>query len=291
MRFRLSDHHASMGPLPKGSGRGGTGSSGTRWGSFNGAAAERQRKVVAAVTVSAAASLQWGRCRKAAEGSTRCRLRASPRCFNGAAAERQRKVDARIIIEREQALQWGRCRKAAEGHRVAVDPRVSAHASMGPLPKGSGRLPTCHLHHHHVRASMGPLPKGSGRQPHCVGGHERPGASMGPLPKGSGRSWTEEIRALCGVLLQWGRCRKAAEGQRRVSSSSWHGASMGPLPKGSGRSLLDFEIDAARQASMGPLPKGSGRRRGAPCMPIVRRALQWGRCRKAAEGSRVRRPR
>ncbi len=85
--------------------------------------------------------------------------------FNGAAAERQRKgsvASARALDRR--GLQWGRCRKAAEGGDASLAD-VEYRASMGPLPKGSGRrCASDAVSRRRLGASMGPLPKGSGRR-------------------------------------------------------------------------------------------------------------------------------
>ncbi len=204
---------ASMGPLPKGSGRPDVSvqqaaSLALQWGRCRKAAEGCGMRT----SVRARTKLQWGRCRKAAEGVSVVAQPTRHGCFNGAAAERQRKDSPPPDPPASKPLQWGRCRKAAEGRMSPLAHCRTWGASMGPLPKGSGRRKPRSKRPSVTQLQWGRCrkaaegrtrPRDPRRATHRFNGaaaerqrkdvpelpvvpHRE--ASMGPLPKGSGRS-------------------------------------------------------------------------------------------------------
>ena len=157
---------ASMGPRPDGRGtRHGPGTAASRGQGFNGAATGWPRNAInlpfstrysrcfngaatgwprnASTVVpaaSAAASLQWGRDRMAAE----------------------RFAFASPYMRCTCALQWGRDRMAAERELCDFCGQWSMPASMGPRPDGRGTLPCWIQCEGRTLASMGPRPDGRG---------------------------------------------------------------------------------------------------------------------------------
>ena len=231
--------------------------------------------------------LQWGRCRSAAEMLStllkvyeRAKLQWG-RCRSAA----EMLVPRREILPWWAGLQWGRCRSAAE---MKLSPRIRLTgklASMGPLPIGSGNdgeprravdFP--------LDASMGPLPIGSGNAGNPMSCQAHLLASMGPLPIGSGNGKHTLGVILFPYLLQWGRCRSAAEINyheilaRFVSQLQW------------GRCRSAAEIVSSPTVATHSTARFNGAaadRQRKYCRRVRLRLwqdqLQWGRCRSAAE--------
>ncbi len=208
-----------------------------------------------------------------------------PRCFNGAASRRKRKG-----FPLWESVWCHRCFNGAASRRKrkgrATLPHLSwaCHASMEPLPEGSGRPSPGRCPPTASYASMEPLPEGSGRvllviacqlRPPSFNGaasrRKRKGnhsdrelifhlASMEPLPEGSGRPPDQTPSKALRASFNGAASRRKRKGPGEFSNlPTGPAASMEPLPEGSGRQPdVDGNGDPS-PASMEPLPEGSGR--------------------------------
>ncbi len=242
--------------------------------------------------VCARESLQWGRCRKAAEGRLPRSRAALQRCFNGAAAERQRKAVplGHPRVERLEASMGPLPKGSGRVPGLAAYTGIAA-ASMGPLPKGSGRLLFGKALARVRLASMGPLPKGSGRRIKVDALAREDQASMGPLPKGSGRRRTPRSPSCCRRSFNGA----AAERQRKASTQKAGAPSRGLRFNGAAaerqRKARDPRDPVHRRgdASMGPLPKGSGRRRRRTTPALARASFNGAAAERQRKEARTRR--